>query len=121
MKKLLLAGNVPFFAVILLCAAAFCVGQNIQIGKPNSKVAVVEKGAIFLQAALERQNESAQQINEEVKDPIINVLKKYESDGYVVIDVSKDERGDMAVLALPENTIDISKEVRAAIKKPQAK
>ena len=115
MKHILLAGNVPYLAVMILIGGAFFLGLHIKEEPP--RIAVAEKGAVILEAVLDRPNLSPEQLEEEVKKPIVNVLNHYAVQGFVVIDVSKDENGNMQVAALPRAAVDITPLLRSAIKK----
>ena len=109
----LLAGDLPLAAVLIFCAGSFWAGQSTV--KTHDKVAVVEKGAIVLEAVMSNPKASPEQMEADVKQPILTVLKKYASAGYTVIDVSKDDNGSMNVVALPADAIDITAEMRKAV------
>jgi hypothetical protein len=111
--SLLLAGNLPYLAVVVLSGGAFMLGRaTIQ---PHDKVAVVEKGAIVLEAVLAHAIDRPEAIDAEVRAPILALLRKYAQLGYTVIDVSRDDAGHMAVAAMPDGAIDITPEMRAAV------
>ncbi len=116
MKKIILAGEVPYVAVIAFAAVSYYVGQQMMPTEP--KVAIAERGALIFQAVLERQGASREVLDAEVSQPVRAVLKKYADLGYVVIDASKDDAGNYVVAALPQGAIDISKDIASAIKKP---
>ena len=116
--KTLGAGNVPFLAVAIVCAGAFAAGRATV--KPHDRIAITEQGAIVLEAVLARGNVDAAQIDREIRAPLTAVLEKYASDGYAVIDVSRNEQGLMGVSAVPRDAIDISDEMRRAVKLPPA-
>ena len=84
MKKIILAGNMPYVAVAILCIAAFYSGQATV--KQTGKFAIAEKGALVLQAVLDRPSDSPETISREVAQPIIGVLKQYADRGYAVLD-----------------------------------
>ncbi|NHR07798.1 hypothetical protein HA052_21645 [Chromobacterium haemolyticum] len=113
MKKYILAGNIPYFGVIILCAISFYLGKT---EVPTGKYAIVEKGAVIFDAVMNRPGMDEATLNKEVSQPILAVLKKYSDEGYVVIDTGRDERGNMHIAALPGSTIDITSELRAAVK-----
>lgn len=115
MKHIFLAGNVPYLAVMILIGGAFFLGLHIKSESPH--IAIAEKGAVILEAVLDRPNLSPEQLDEEVKKPIVNILNHYAAKGFVVIDASKDEDGNMQVAALPRTTVDITPLLRSAIKK----
>lgn len=119
MRNILLAGNVPYIAVLVLIGGAFFLGMNIK-EEPIPRIAVAEKGAVILEAVLDHPNRSPERLEEEVKKPIVNVLNRYAEQGFAVIDVSKDESGNMQVAALPKDTLDITPLLRVAIKKHEA-
>jgi hypothetical protein len=115
MKKYILAGNFPFVAVAVLCGGAFYLGHE-SAHKP-SKFAISEKSAVIFDAVLDRPGITKEQIEKDIKQPVMSVLKKYADDGYVVIDVARDDQGYMAVLAVPNDAIDITAELRRELKK----
>ena len=116
--KMLGAGNVPFLAVAIVSAGAFAAGRATV--KPHDRIAIAEQGAIVLEAVLARGNADAAQLHRDIGAPIAAVLEKYASDGYAVIDVSRNEQGLMGVSAVPRDAIDISDEIRRAVKLPAA-
>jgi hypothetical protein len=91
------ANRLPYSVVILLCVIAYLVGH--QTAAPAKNIAVAEKGAVVL-------------------EPILAILRRYQERGYMVIDTSRNEQGDMTVAALPTNTLDITNELRAAVNLP---
>lgn len=113
-----LAGNVPYVAVAILCAGSFMGGRVSQ--PPRDKVALVEKGAVLLEAILEHRDATPQQMADQISRPIRDVLNRYVAQGYTVIDVSKDDHGYMEVAAYPSDAIDITDELRAAVRLPPA-
>ena len=117
MKKYILAGDLPYLVMIILCTAAFFFGRTTV--EPTGKFAIAEKSAIVLQAVLDRPFEPAETITHEVAQPIIAVLKNYSDQGYTIIDAAKDDQGNYAIIALPKTTIDITDALRAAIKPTQ--
>lgn len=117
MKKLIFAGNVPYLAAAMLAASAFYLGHettNLK-GRSAPKVAFAEKGAVILDVVLRRQDISPAALDEQIKKPIVAVIKRYVDQGYVVIDSSRDESGNMAVAGIPPGAIDITPEIRAAV------
>ena len=117
--KILAAGNVPFLAVAIVCAGAFAAGRATV--KPHDRIAVAEQGAVVLEAVLARGNADTAQIDREIRRPLTAVLEKYASDGYAVIDVSRNDQGLMGVSAVPRDAIDISDEMRRAVNLPAAR
>lgn len=119
--KKLVTFNVPAFAVLFLLMVAYYSGGVLNSQQLNGKYLTVEKSALIIQAYLERQGETKEQLNAEITLPILSILKKYTEQGYVVIDTAKDENGNMTIAALPKGTADINKEVAAALKKKDKK
>ncbi|OYU42754.1 MAG: hypothetical protein CFE44_22230 [Burkholderiales bacterium PBB4] len=116
LKSILLAGEVPFSALVILLGACLYAGH--QYGQENQKIAIGERGAVVIEAVLDRPGASKEQLVKEVQDPILQVLKQYADQGYVVIDSSKDDAGNYAVAALPSGALDITQALREAVKKP---
>jgi multidrug efflux pump subunit AcrB len=115
LKSLFLAGDVPFSALLILSGACFYIGT--QYGHDVPKFAIGERGAVVLDAVLDRPGASKEELQKEVTDPILDVLKHYADQGYVVIDSSKDDAGNYSVAALPRETVDITEALRTAVKK----
>jgi hypothetical protein len=86
--------------------------------KPGSRIAVAEKGAIILEAALNHPGSTDAQLKAQITEPVTRVLRHYQDLGYVVIDSSKNAQGDMTVAELPPNALDITNEMRAAVQLP---
>jgi hypothetical protein len=114
--KRLLVGNVPFLAVAILAACAFYAGR-ISVNTPP-RLAIAEKGAVVMDAVLQHPDATPEQLERQVRKPILTVLQKYQAAGYTVIDASRDERGLMAVAALPAGAVDITPELRSAVGLP---
>ncbi len=117
-KKIFLAGELPYFAAIVFMATGFYAGQEFRPEGP--KVAIAERGAVILEAVLERHDATEELLQREVSKPVLEVLQRYADLGYVVIDSSKDDAGNYAVAALPSSVIDITEALRQAVKKPKA-
>ncbi len=116
MKNLLLAGNMPYLAVGILVAGAFYLGHLLSTSP--TRIAVAEKGAVVLEAVLARAGENQETLEKEVSQPLVALLNHYAAMGFAVIDISKDEAGNMTVAALPKDVLDITSLLRDAIKKP---
>jgi predicted GNAT superfamily acetyltransferase len=114
--SVLLAGDVPHLAVLILAAGAFALGRTS--AHPQERIAVAEKGAVVMEAVLQRPGATSQQLDAQVREPILGVLQRYASRGYAVIDVSRDQQGAMAVAALPMGAVDITGELRTAVGLP---
>lgn len=113
MKNYITSGNLPYSVAIMLCLAMYLMGK--QAATPARNVATVEKGAVILEATLDRPKLSEAQIRSQVSEPIKAVLQRYQKRGYVVIDTSRNDQGEMTVAAIPPNAIDITNELRAAV------
>lgn len=117
LKSILLAGDLPYVAALVFMAAGFYAGFEYKADAP--KVVIAERGAVILEAVLDRQDAEPEVLEKEISQPVVAVLKKYADQGYVVIDSSKDEAGHYMVAALPAEAKDITAELREVIKKPQ--
>ena len=121
----LTAGDVSYAVVAVLCLVAFLTGRmwvdspNAEVPNPGGKagppIVLVEKSALVMQAVLERPQLSRAEIEQQIAQPIREVLQRYTARGYVVVDVARDEAGGFAVAALPEGAADITPEVREAL------
>jgi hypothetical protein len=108
--------RLPYSVVCLLCVIAYLVGH--QTAAPAKNIAVAEKGAVVLEAALSRPGVTEAQMKAQVAEPILAVLRHYQERGFMVIDTSRNELGDLTVAAVPANTLDITNELRAAVNLP---
>ena len=120
LKKLILAGNVPFLAVIVLCTGAFLLGwQGLSPtpGQPQAPIAIADKSGLILQTILEHPTTDKATLQRQILAPVTAVLQHWSSQGYVVIDASRDDSGRYVVLALPGNTIDITAQLQQALDK----
>lgn len=122
LKKLIFSGNIPYSAVAVIAALALYVGSAIpQISpKPTPKVAFAEKGVVVMEALFGQEYVSEAALDEQIKKPMLAVIKRYVDKGYVVIDASRDENGKMAIAGIPVGAIDITAELKAALKLPIA-
>lgn len=123
-QKFLSAG-VPLFAVVMLAAACFYAGLRSGTPQANGKYVTADKGAVILDAVLNSRSDGTAPGNDAefksaIVDPVLGVLRKYADAGFVVLDTSTDERGNMVVAAVPAGTQDITPELVAAIKAKQA-
>lgn len=116
MKNYITAGDLPYSVAIMLCLATYMMGH--QAAAPTRNVVTVEKGAVILEATLSRPTQSEAQIRAQVSEPVKAILRRYQQRGYVVIDTSRNDQGEMTVTAIPPNTIDITNELRAAVHLP---
>lgn len=115
--KWLMAGNMPYMAVVPLCAVFFALGVHWTSAPP--RIALVERGAVVLEAVLAMPGATNEQLQSQIEAPTKAVLQKYHDAGYLVIDTSRDDAGRLAVAAVPESAIDITDELRIAIRANQ--
>lgn len=110
-------GGVPMFAVVFLCAVCFYAGTALT--KPEGKYVTVDKANVIFTSVMEMNPPTTDPaiLKKRITDPVLAVLGGYAARGYVVIDTSKDESGNMAIVALPKDTKDITTELASAIKK----
>ncbi|KGC70067.1 hypothetical protein DP57_6068 [Burkholderia pseudomallei] len=121
MKGILTGGKVPYSVLCLLSFAVYSIGYRAghETAKPAPRVAIAEKGAVVLEAALNHPTSTPAQLKALIADPIAAVLRRYDTQGFVVIDTSRNDQGDMTVATLPAQTLDITNELRAAVHLPQ--
>jgi len=114
---ILFAGKLPYFAAVMLCAACFYAGHEYAVTtiKPVSKIVYADKAAVVYGQLIKSQSISDESVDSQVRQPILDVLKKYQREGYVIIDSSKDEQGNMTLMALPKEARDITPELLAAV------
>jgi hypothetical protein len=114
-KKTALATGVQLLAVAGLCAVCFYAGGKLGSVPPNGKYLVADKNAVILSAVLERNSTDVEGLRAEIAQPVMQVMRRYTDQGYVIIDGARDERGNLTIAALPADTRDITKELAAAI------
>lgn len=115
MKKIFFAGELPYVLVLLIAATSFYFGR-LSIN-PYLKLATAEKGAVILEAMMSNPTRSKEQIESQIRQPLLKLLEHYQNAGYLVVDVTKDEQGFMSISAVPSDAIDITSEMKAALKK----
>lgn len=113
MKNLILAGRLPYVATAIFALAAFMAGRATA-PQPAPHFAVAEKSGVILEAIMTQSAPNEAAIVKQVQ----GVLDRYAGAGYAVIDVARDDRGGMAVAALPAGSIDVTAELRAALRLP---
>ncbi|MDF0506640.1 hypothetical protein POK33_38465 [Burkholderia cenocepacia] len=120
MKGILTGGKIPYSVVCLLSLAVYAIGYQAghQAAKPAPRVAVAEKGAVVLEAALSHPTATPAQMKALITDPINGVIQRYLDQGFVIVDTSRNDQGDMTVTALPADTLDITNVLRAAAQLP---
>lgn len=119
MKGFMTAGSVPYSVVLMLSLAVYLMGH--QTAKPAPRIAVAEKSAVILEAALNDPSASQEKLKQQVAVPIRAVIGRYEKAGFVVVNTSRNDQGDITLDALPADTIDITNELRAAVHLPVQK
>lgn len=125
MKKLLTSGDLPYSVVILLVIAAFLWGEKLnQAGvvggaqKHSAGVVIADKGAVILDAFMAHQDLTKDQLHAQIVTPIQQVLQHYRDQGFVVVNVSRDDDGHMTVDAVPADAKDVTDEMRKAVGLP---
>ena len=106
-------GEIPLFVLIAVSACAFYAGT--ELGAPRLRVAIAERPAVIMQAALSMNDASQETLDEQILEPVRRVLKVYADKGYLVVDVAKDDRGTHLITALPEGAVDITDQLAKAI------
>lgn len=116
-SKLVFAGNIPYLAALMLAAGAFYAGYSYCVGtiKPQSKIVYAEKAAVVYGQMIKMEEVSDDALDAKLRKPILDVLTKYQRAGYVIIDASKDDAGNMSIMALPAEARDITPELEAAV------
>jgi hypothetical protein len=110
-----LAARVPLPAVLGLCALCVYGGGALARTAPNGKYLVADKNAVILGAVLERNSTDVDTLKAEITQPVLQILRRYTEQGYVVIDGARDEHGNLTIAALPPGTRDITGELAAAV------
>jgi hypothetical protein len=116
LQRLFGTGNVPYVLVLATAASAFVAGRLTTPEPPA--VVTAEASALILRAALEHPELSAEQLSAAVRQPITEVIQRYARQGHLVVDIGVDESGRYGLLAVPERTVDITENLRAAIQLP---
>jgi len=93
----------------------FYAGGKLGSVTPNGKYLVADKNAVIVAAVMERDSTDAAKLKAEITQPILQVMRRYTDQGYVIIEGGRDERGNLSIAALPPDTRDITKELAAAI------
>jgi hypothetical protein len=114
-KTTTLGTGAQLLAVGGLCAVCFYAGGRLNSVAPNGKYLVADKNAVILSAVLERNSTDVDALKGEIAQPVLQVMRRYTDQGYVIIDGARDERGNLTIAALPPDTRDITKELAAAI------
>ena len=114
---------VPLFAVIAFCAASAFIGHHMVKLDPQAKTdapvtpkyVIAERGTLIMQSVLSHPNETGEQLQSRIAEPILSVLQKYADQGYIVLEAARDENNNYVVAALPEGSRNITKELADAI------
>lgn len=115
--KTVISYEIPLLAVVFIVGVAVYAGNALFTTEPNGKFVTLAKEAILFQAVYDRPEASQEQINSEVVAPIMATLAKYQTEGYAVIDTTTDADGNMAVVAIPKGSIDVTEEVKKLVTK----
>lgn len=121
MKKVLLNGRMPYSVVIALTLAAYVYGEMTHAVGPTKQacgIAVADQSAVVLDAVLNHPEMSKDQMKASISAPIRGVMQQYQALGYTVIDVSRNDQGQMTVTEVPSNAVDITNELRKAVNLP---
>lgn len=122
MRKFFLSGRMPYSVVIALTLAAYVYGGKMSHAVGPTKqacgIAVADQGSVVLEAVLSHPEMSKDKMKASISGPIRGVLQQYQTLGYTVIDVSRDDQGQMTVTEVPANALDITNELRKAVNLP---
>lgn len=118
LMRWLLVGELPFLAVVIVAGGAFVAGQHA--APSANKVASAEKGAIVLETMLAHPEADERFVDQQLRQPILAVVRKYADRGYTVLDASRDDAGNLAVVAMPTGVLDITDELRKAVREASA-
>jgi hypothetical protein len=119
-KKNGMSTAVQLLATAGLCAVCFYAGGKLNGVTPNGKYLVADKNAVILSAVMERDRTDAEALKAEITQPILQVMRQYTDQGYVIIDGGRDERGNFTIAALPADTRDITRELAAAVTRKES-
>ena len=107
--------NVPAWTLIAVGACTFLAGIQLGTIPSNGKVVSFARNRVIFEAVQVRPGASEEILQKEVVVPINAFIKGYQNEGYAVIDTSIDADGQMAVLALPKGSIDVSDQISKAL------
>lgn len=129
LQQIINRGSCSYFVLFLFCAFSLLLGLHIQetlsthsgssVGAstdPKVRVAVADRQAIIFDHALDFPTMGADERQRRLIEPILGVLQKYSLAGYLVVDALKDESGAYFVSALPDQALDITDELKAAVR-----
>lgn len=102
-------------ATAALCAVCFYAGGKLNGVTPTGKYVVADKAAVILDAVMASDSTDPKALDARITKPVLQVMRHYTEQGYVVIDGAKDEHGNFTIAALPADTRDITQELSSAI------
>lgn len=114
MKFSLLGGRVPFVGAVAFLVVGVFVGRQ-SVHAPPPRIAIAERSALVFERSLALGSRDPATLKSQVSDPILQVIKRYSDAGFLVIDSVQDEQGYYSVLALPEQAVDITGDMKAAL------
>jgi hypothetical protein len=118
--------GVPVIVTLALVIASYMVGARTSLHPASAitastdagqacRIAVADEGATLLEAALNRSDLSKEQREAAIVAPVRAVLDRFRQQGYLVIDMSRNDDGDMTVATIPSGAIDITNELRQSV------
>lgn len=114
MKFNLFAGKVPAIGALAFLMVGVFVGRQ-SVHTPPLRVAIAERSALVFERSLALGLRDPAALKAQVSDPILDVIRRYADTGFVVIDAVQDDQGYYSVLALPEDAVDITAEMKVAL------
>ena len=110
--------TVPMPAALLMAVSGlvlgFVIGQKTT--PTETKIVTADKGAVLLEAILKHPNASSKELQARVEQPITTILKHYSDNGYLVLNTTKDDEGNICIDAFPKKKLpDITQELRNAV------
>lgn len=124
-QKIINHGSCSYLVVFVFCAFSALVGLNIQktlnsagleaIDPLRLKVVIADRQAVIFDHALNYPVMSEVDRDRKLIQPIMGILQKYSTQGYLVVDSLKDESGAYFVSAFPIDSKDITSELKAAV------
>ena len=125
LQKFINHGSCSYFVMFLFCGFSLLCGIVLDSSRISSKITgtgeqlekavVADRQGILLEYALSNPAMSETERQTTLVEPVLGVLRNYAAQGYVVIDALKDESGAYYVSALPNQTKDITGELRSAV------
>ena len=108
------------FAAAALCIASALFGvvldhRFLQVPPPAPKIALAEQGAVVLEALLSQPELDAAAARRLVGESVASVVRKYQSQGYLIVNASRGTDSQLVVEAVPASALDITDEMRASV------